>query len=118
MGEKTEFLAGIVVGALAGIGLGLLFAPQSGQATRQRLRDRADEMGTRLRSSADEVGGRMRQGAGELSQRGRVAMDELAQRGRMAVDEGSRRLREAYDRGREGLPRGDMAEESGENDSV
>ena len=107
MGEKTDFLAGIVIGALAGIGLGMLFAPQSGQATRQRLKDRADEMGTRLRSGADEVSGRMRQSA-----------DELTQRGRKVVDEGSRRLRDAYDRGRETIARGEPAGESGENESV
>src|SRR3989304_10325758 len=77
MGQKSDFLPGIVVGALTGIGLGILFAPQSGQVTRQRVRDRADEMGTRLRSSADD-----------LTQRGRTAMDELTHRGRMAVDEG------------------------------
>ena len=107
MGQKSDFLAGIVVGALAGIGLGILFAPQSGQVTRQRVRDRADEMGTRLRSSADE-----------LTQRGRTAMDELTHRGRMAVDEGSRRLRDAYDRGRETIARGESAAEPGENNSV
>src|SRR3990172_2068467 len=118
MGEKTDFLAGIVIGALAGIGLGMLFAPQSGQATRQRLKDRADEMGTRLRSSADEVSGRGRQNADELTERGRTAMDELAQRGRKVVDEGSRRLRDAYDRGRETIARGEPTGESGENESV
>src|SRR3990172_2211275 len=105
MGEKTDFLAGIVIGALAGIGLGMLFAPQSGQATRQRLKDRADEMGTRLRSGADEVSGRMRQSA-----------NELTQRGRKAVDEGSPRLRDAYDRGGEPIAGGDPAGESGENE--
>jgi gas vesicle protein len=118
MGEKTEFLAGIVVGALAGIGLGMLLAPQSGQATRQRLRDRADEAATRLRSTADEFGGRMRHSADELSQRGRTAVDELAQRGRMAMDEGSRRLREAYERGRETIARSEPAPDPGNGESV
>jgi gas vesicle protein len=118
MGEKTDFIAGIVIGALAGIGLGMLLAPQSGQMTRRRLLDRADEMGTRLRSSADEITGRMRQSADDLSQRGRTVVDELSQRGRMAVDEGSRRLRDAYERGREGLAGGGSAGEPRENDSV
>jgi gas vesicle protein len=118
MGNRTDFLAGIVIGTLAGIGLGMLLAPQTGQTTRQRLRDRADEMGTRLRSSADEITGRMRQSADELSHRSRMAVDELAQRGRMAVDEGSRRLRDAYERGRETLAGGGSAGEPGENDAV
>lgn len=118
MADKTDFLAGIVIGTLAGIGLGMLLAPQSGEAMRQRLRDRADEMGTRLRSSADEFTGRMRQSADELSQRGRVAMDELTQRGRMAVDESSRKLRDAYGRGRENLAGGGASGEAGEDGTV
>ena len=107
MSDKTEFLAGIVIGALAGIGLGMLLAPQTGQETLERLRVRADEMSTRLRSSADD-----------LAERGRSAMDDLTQRGQKAVDEGSRRLRDAYDRGRETISRRETPGAPGENESV
>jgi len=118
MNERANFLAGMVVGALAGIGLGMLIAPQTGEVTRQKIRDRADEMGTRLRSGTDELSGRVRKSADELGQRSRTMVDELTQRGRSAVDEGSRRLRKAYERGRETIGGVEQAGESGENEPV
>jgi len=90
--ERGEFLAGMIVGTLVGVGLGLLFAPRSGQETRQRLRSRVEDVGDRLRSTAGEVGERVRETA-----------DDLTRRGRSVVEEGSRRLRVAYERGRKGL---------------
>jgi gas vesicle protein len=116
MNEKSNFLAGILIGALAGIGLGMLVAPQSGGATRQKIRDRADEMGTRLRSSTDDLSGRMRKGADELGQRGRTMVDDLTQRGRTVMDEGSRRLRDAYERGRETISRVEQTGDTGDNE--
>jgi gas vesicle protein len=118
MNEKSNFLAGILIGALAGIGLGMLIAPQAGEATRQKIRDRADEMGSRLRSGTDDLSGRVRKGADELGQRGRTMVDDLTQRGRSAVDEGSRKLREAYDRGRETIGRVEQAGDTGDNESA
>lgn len=79
MAEKTDFLAGLVIGTLVGIGLGLLFAPESGERTRERLRGKADEMGGRLRGSAEE----------------------MADRFRDSMDDVGGRMRTAYERGRE-----------------
>ena len=49
MAERGEFVAGMIVGALVGIGVGMLLAPLSGQETRSRIRMRADEMGDRIK---------------------------------------------------------------------
>jgi len=98
LAERGEFLAGMIVGTLVGAGLGLLFAPRSGQETRERIRSRADEMGDRLRSTAGDLGDRVREKA-----------DDLSRRGRAAVEEGSRRLRTAYERGRKGVAPGHPA---------
>jgi len=95
-----EFVAGMVIGTLVGIGLGMLLAPLSGQDTRQRIRMRADEMGDRIRSGAGDLGGRVRETVRETA-------DDIARRGRSAYDEGSRRVRDAYDRGRERVQRGE-----------
>lgn len=72
MAEKTDFLAGLVIGTLVGIGLGMLFAPESGDRMRERLRGKADEMGDRLRDTMDDVGGRMR----TAYERGRETMEQ------------------------------------------
>lgn len=103
MAERAEFLAGVVVGALVGIGLGMLLAPQSGHETRQRIRQRADEMNDRLRA-----------GTGDLPGRVRATADDIARRGRSAVDESARRLREVFDRGREPIPGGESSFEDPE----
>lgn len=79
MAEKTDFLAGLVIGTLVGIGLGMLFAPEAGERTRERLRGKAGEMGGRLRGSAEEMTDRLRD----------------------RMDEVGGRMRTAYERGRE-----------------
>lgn len=41
MGNKAEFLGGILLGALIGAALGLLFAPQPGTETRAKIGEKA-----------------------------------------------------------------------------
>jgi len=67
MRRNLEFLAiGIIVGGVAGFVIGLLLAPASGQATRQRLADealRAAEvargLAERAENAAEVLGGRV-----------------------------------------------------------
>lgn len=103
MADKTEFLAGVVVGALVGVGLGMLFAPQSGEQTRRQIRGRAGDVGDRVRSSTQDMTARLRTTAEDVGDRMRERADDLARRGRTAYEEGTRRLREAYERGRESI---------------
>lgn len=42
MGRIVQFLTGVLFGALVGAGLVLLLVPQSGDDTRQMIRDRVD----------------------------------------------------------------------------
>lgn len=101
MAEKTDFLAGLVIGTLVGIGLGILFAPEPGQKTRERLRGKADEMSDRLRDSAEEMADRLRDTMGEVGGRVRETAEDVARRSREAMEEGGQRLRGAYERGRD-----------------
>jgi gas vesicle protein len=50
-----SFLAGFVVGGLAGAIVALLFAPQSGQETRALIKDKAIELSERASETFDEV---------------------------------------------------------------
>jgi gas vesicle protein len=43
MGNKAEFLGGILLGALIGAALGLMFAPQPGTDTRAKIGEKAGE---------------------------------------------------------------------------
>ncbi|UCC67916.1 MAG: YtxH domain-containing protein [Armatimonadota bacterium] len=53
MSMKTgDFLAGVFVGALIGASLGLLFAPEPGEGTRERVM----EKGRKLKDAVSERG--------------------------------------------------------------
>jgi len=43
MRTATKFLFGFFAGALTGVSLGLLFAPEKGEETRKILRDKFDQ---------------------------------------------------------------------------
>lgn len=76
------FLAGLGLGALAGV----LYAPRSGNETREVLRARAEEGREYVRSRAREA-------AGQASQ--------WADRGREAVNTQKEQFRAAYEAGRQ-----------------
>jgi hypothetical protein len=73
------FATGLLVGALLGVGLGMLFAPDRGNATRRRLRKRLAQVRERAADGLETTGKRTRK--------------ELARR--------RRRLEEALDRARD-----------------
>jgi gas vesicle protein len=52
--EGSSFLTGLLLGGIIGAVLGLLFAPQPGERTREQLRARADEFVSLGRSAWDE----------------------------------------------------------------
>lgn len=51
----SSFIAGLLLGGIIGAVLGLLFAPQPGEKTREQLRGKVDELAS-LGSSAWEEG--------------------------------------------------------------
>lgn len=90
MSNRTDFVAGFILGGLLGTALALLFAPRAGDETRERLLDSAEELRDRARERADEVMRKVRDAAGDFSEVGRAK-----------IDEGATKLREAVERGRE-----------------
>jgi gas vesicle protein len=76
------FLAGLGLGALAGV----LYAPRSGAETREVLRARAEEGRDYVRNRAQEA---------------RVQAEQWANRGREAVNQQKEQFRAAYEAGRQ-----------------
>jgi gas vesicle protein len=68
----VDFLIGFVVGGLIGAGLGLLFAPQSGEETRELLKDKFLE----LKEKAEKVPEVLKKEAQQLAQKGKETISE------------------------------------------
>ena len=87
-GGSVDFLAGFIVGGLVGAAVALIFAPQSGDETRARLRER----GIELRDSAEGLSAEARKRAEELAggvqERSKVVLEHQKTRLQEAIEEG------------------------------
>ncbi len=81
--------AGIAVGALLGAGAALLFAPQSGEDTRDLISQRAQQLGGRVSERFDDV----RDDFGWYLRRGRRKLGRGLKRGRWAGEDVADRVR-------------------------
>jgi gas vesicle protein len=108
MSERRDFTVGVVVGAMFGVALGLLLAPQPGAETRERLRREGERLRERARVKADDVAGQARRTANDVADRMRTsdlvnraldAAGEAIARGRSAFETRTERARRAYEEG-------------------
>jgi gas vesicle protein len=87
--STSTVLLAILGGAVVGAALALLYAPQSGRRTRQKLRDLAEDAEDRMRDLADKAGtcleGAEHKGA-EWLQKGQDFVDEKKRQMASAVD--------------------------------
>ena len=78
------FLAGTIVGAAAGGLFALLFAPQSGEQTRQQIKETSIE----LKEKAVEASTKAYEQAQEMTARSRIALEERVADLESAIAEG------------------------------
>jgi gas vesicle protein len=85
--EFGAFLIGFIIGGLTGAAISLMMAPQSGEETREFLRERAIELrerGTEMAQTATEQVGstadEVRNRAADIRQRGQVVLEEQRDR--------------------------------------
>ncbi len=96
MAERDEFgafLIGFIIGGLTGAAISLIMAPQSGEETREILRDRAIELRDKAQETAqvarEQVGSTasdVRSRAGDLANKAKSSASDLYQRGQSAVN--------------------------------
>jgi len=79
--DLGSFMAGILIGGLIGAGVALLMAPQSGEETREMLRERSIE----LKSRAEQAASEFRTKAGSAIDEGRERVDEAVESARQRV---------------------------------
>lgn len=84
-------LASFLLGVGIGVGLGLLFAPKSGEETRELLRGKADEGKEYLKRRGSEL----RDNASEIIERGKEAISRQKDTLAEAVEAGKQAYREA-----------------------
>ncbi|MCK4863294.1 MAG: YtxH domain-containing protein [Dehalococcoidales bacterium] len=68
----SSFAIGFLIGAIAGVAIGFLYAPKTGKETRAMLREKADE----VKEKADEV----KEKAGEITEKAKEAAQEAGKR--------------------------------------
>ena len=93
--RKTYMTLGVVLGALAGVGLGMLVAPRSGQETRAQMREKA----MNAKQKAGEQFARKREKA-------MSAMGRSADRAKEVTDQASGQIQEATDQSQSGASSG------------
>lgn len=97
MAERDEFgafLIGFIIGGLTGAAISLLMAPQSGEETREYLKERAielrDKASETASTTADQLGSTatdVRARAGDLANKARTSAEDLRQRGQVVLEE-------------------------------
>lgn len=86
------FLAGLVVGGLAGAGTALLLAPQSGKDTRADIQQKSIELRDRTVDTVESTMSDARSKAREITASARKDVEELQERGQDMVEKQQDRL--------------------------
>ncbi|MGB8267239.1 MAG: YtxH domain-containing protein [Candidatus Velthaea sp.] len=82
------FLAGLLIGALAGATVAMVLAPQAGEDTRDLLRAKAREASDRVRDVAEDIAKTAPVAPADLLARGKQIVDDARSRLDAAVAEG------------------------------
>jgi gas vesicle protein len=89
--DESKGMAYFFLGVVAGVAVGMLFAPQSGSETRGLIRTKAGEGGDFLRRRSEEL----RDQASEVVHRGREVVGRQREQLSAAIDAGRQAYREA-----------------------
>ena len=92
-----EFLTGFLLGTVVGAAAALLLAPQSGEETREQIR----EHGIELKGRAAELSEQGRQRAEELTAQARQRAAEVQERSRLTLEEQKAHLQDALEEGKQ-----------------
>ena len=99
IGSAGGFMAGMVLGGLAGAGTMLLLAPQSGKKTRSEIQQRGMELRDQTVETVENTVAEARVKARQITSSARKQAQELQQRGEQVIEEQRDRLSAAADQG-------------------
>ena len=95
--EEDKRISYFCLGLGIGVAVGILFAPKSGEETRQLLRSKADEGGDYVKRMADEGSEYVKRKSDEL----RDSATELAEKSKLAIQKQKEQLAAAVEAGRQ-----------------
>lgn len=95
------FVAGLLIGALAGAATMLLLAPQSGEETRRQINEKTGALREKVAETADEA--RQRAASKIDDMRGR--MEQMQHRGQEMLEEQRLRVEDAVEAGKQAARR-------------
>lgn len=98
--EPKNFLAGLLIGSLAGAATMLLFAPQSGKDTRRQIQQKTMELRDQTMASAASTVGQIRGKAEQLKSDVREKAQDLKQQGQEVLVDQLDRVSEAAEKGK------------------
>lgn len=108
--DLGSFLSGLIIGGLVGAAVALLLAPQSGEETREiirdksiELKDRAVETAEEARQKAEAAAAEARVRADKLAHEAKVKADELKERSQHFIEEQKAKAVEVIESGKEAV---------------
>jgi gas vesicle protein len=94
-----DFMAGLLLGGVVGAALGLLLAPQSGDETRQFLKEKSGELKDRARERSREWADKAKEQVSDLTAKVKEQAGEAMASGREALKEKKEKLISSLHRG-------------------
>ena len=88
-----SFVAGVLMGGLIGTAVALFLAPQSGEETRQQIRQRSIELQKKAEDTLNEARVKAEAVAADIKRRA----EELQAQGHVVLEEGQRQLTQAVE---------------------
>jgi gas vesicle protein len=101
--KPAGFLKGLFLGSLAGAATMLLFAPQSGQETRQKLQEKALKLSDQTTATVGDVMNQVRTKAGEIKVNVSDKANELKKQGQDVLAEQLDRVSVAAETGKKAI---------------
>jgi gas vesicle protein len=103
MDQRTKdriafLLLGAALGAAIAAVVTILYAPQSGEETRELIAERGRELGGRALSGGDDFMRRVREATDEWAAKLQAAADDLVAQGRMTAEEARTQMDEILSR--------------------
>jgi len=94
---KSDGLANFLLGLGVGIGLGVLFAPRSGEETRGYIKERADEGADYLKRQTEDLRADLKAKADDIADKSRDVLNRQRDNLSEAINAGKQAYREKID---------------------